>query len=153
MLPVGVLLISAFFILTALVCISGGLMMVLSEDWIKPLIFEEFRKVSKIYNISEEMLNEIYFTVSFCVILIGLVYLLDGIGILMLKKWARYLAILFSLFQMPYSIVMIYFDPFAIIYTSISLLMVWYLLRRDIAEIFGSRKTSIEERILGGCVR
>ncbi|MCQ4152642.1 MAG: hypothetical protein NOM71_00080 [Archaeoglobi archaeon] len=147
--PVGVFLISAFFIFTALVCISGGLMMLLLEEQIKPLILEEFRKVAEIYNISEEILNEIYFTVSFCVILIGLVYLLDGVGLFMLKNWARYLAILLSLFQMLYSTLLIYSDPFAIIYTGISVFVIWYLLRKDISELFGGKKPSIEERILG----
>ena len=146
--PFGVLLISVLFILIALVCISSGFMMLLDEG-AKSLIFEEFRKVAGMYNISEETLDKIYLEVSFYVVLFGLVYLLDGVGILMLKNWARYLAIFLSLFQMLYSALMIYYDPFAIVYIGIGVLVIWYLLRKDISELFKEKKPSIEERILG----
>ncbi|MEM4539876.1 MAG: hypothetical protein QXP46_00045 [Archaeoglobaceae archaeon] len=147
--PFGVLMISIFLLLMALVCISGSLMMLLFEEEARNLIQEEFKHIADIYGISEDVFDEVYDTMAISVFLIGLVYFINSAGIFMLKNWARLLAIILFSFQMLYSLLLIYYDPFAAIYIAISIAVIWYLLRADIAETFKGKKMSIEERVLG----
>jgi len=144
----GVILIAVFLLLLALVCLLGGITMLFFEEEIRPLIQSEFERISAIYGVSGNFLEEIYDTVVFSLVLVGLVYLFCSIGLLMLKNWARFLAIFLFAFQMLYSTLLFLYDPFAIIYIIIGVLAIWYLLRKDVLEAF-SRKASIEERILG----
>lgn len=147
--PFGVLVISIFLLLMALVCISGGLMMFLFEEETRNLIQEEFKHIAGIYGISENVFDEVYNAMGISVLSIGIVYFINSVGIFMLKNWARILAIILFSFQMLYSILLIYYDPFAVIYIGISIAVIWYLLRTDVAEMFKGKKMSIEERVLG----
>lgn len=123
--------------------------MLFFEEEFSSLIKQEFEQIAEIYGISKELFEEIYTTIAISVILIGIVYFVNAMGLFMLKNWARILAIILFSFQMLYSLLLLYYDPFAAIYIAISIAVIWYLLRKDISEVFRGRDLSIEERILG----
>lgn len=147
--PFGVLVITIFLLLSALTCISGGLMMLLFEEEARSLIEEEFRQIAVIYGLSEDVFEEIYSMIVISVFLVGALFFVNAMGIFMLKNWARFLAIILFSFQMLYSVLLIYYDPFVFVYIVISIAVIWYLLRTDVAEKFKGKKMSIEERVLG----
>lgn len=112
-------------------------------------IQKEFEQIAKIYGFSTEVIEENYYIISISLVLVGVIFLITAIGIFMLKNWARILAIILFCFQMLYSAILFYYDPLALIYIAISILVIWYLLRADVTEIFKGDRMSIEERILG----
>ncbi|MCX8172415.1 MAG: hypothetical protein N3D09_02225 [Archaeoglobaceae archaeon] len=147
--PFGVLVIGIFLLFIAFTCILGGLMMIFLKEEVYELIQTELGRIATVYGIPMDFIKDVYDFISIGVVLVGVLYLIDGAGVLMLKNWARILAILLFCFQMLYSTILFYYDPFAVVYIAIGILAIWYLLRRDVARIFGEKKMSIEERILG----
>ncbi|MEM2727056.1 MAG: hypothetical protein QXV61_02225 [Archaeoglobaceae archaeon] len=123
-------------------------MMLIFEE-AQTLIQEEFSHIAEAYGLSEEVFDEVYSTMVVSVFLVGIVYLINSVGIFMLKNWARFLAIFLFSFQMLYSALLFYYDPLAVIYIAISIAVIWYLLRKDVVELFKGKEMSIEERILG----
>ncbi|MCS7131022.1 MAG: hypothetical protein NZ872_06355 [Archaeoglobaceae archaeon] len=147
--PFGVLLICILLLFNAFVCISGALLMVFFKEELYPMLQKEFEAISKGYEIPKELFEEIYDKVSSVVLIIGLIFLINAIGLFMLKNWARLLAIAMFIFQILYSALILPNDPLAMINIAIGFAVILYLFRGEVREKFSSKKISIEERILG----
>lgn len=101
------------------------------------------------YEIPSEIFEEVYYVVSLVVLALGFVFLINAIGLFMLKNWARILAMALFAFQTLYSALLLPYDPLAVVNFAIGILVIWYLLRKDVKEKFSRKSLSIEERILG----
>ncbi|MDI9611018.1 MAG: hypothetical protein QXQ38_02725 [Archaeoglobaceae archaeon] len=147
--PLGVLLICILLLFNAIITIFSGLLMVLFKEELYQMFQKEFEALSKGYEIPLELLKETYDIVLVLVLLIGVLFLVNAIGLFALKNWARVLAIALFGFQILYSALILPYDPLAVINIAIGALVIWYLLRKEVKEKFSRKSLSIEERILG----
>ncbi len=152
--PIGVVLLVIFLILEGFVSILLGAGMILAKEDFYAVMKEEFGKIIGELNVThiidyEEVFEIVYEATSFATIFIGIIYIIVAVGVFALKNWARSLAMLLLVFQFAYSLITIYVDPSSIVVLVISIGFLWYLLRKDVKEMFSRKKTTIEERILG----
>lgn len=145
----GILAISILLILNAAIYILAGLGMVLFKEEVLPIIQKEFETVAEGYELPDSIFEELYYLVSVVIVALALLFLLSATGILMLKNWARILTVILFAFQLTYSVLLLPYDPLGVINVLIAALVIWYLLRKDVGDIFKARRLSIEERILG----
>ncbi|MEM1579190.1 MAG: hypothetical protein QXN34_05435 [Archaeoglobaceae archaeon] len=156
--PLGVLFIAVFMIFIALIGILSGSSMMLFKEEVYPVLEEEFKNVLYSLNVTFDISNlenlgdifsKLYDAIAIGTILIGMLYLIGAIGLLMLKNWARILTMVLFGFEILYSLFTIQYDLFALFTLVLSILVIVYLMQRNVGEKFGRRKISIEDRILG----
>lgn len=156
--PLGVTLISILMLLSALFYLMLSFVMIALKGEIFEILEEEGileREITKILPISKEELEDIYNILekvyNFMILILfftGLAYLSSSYGLFTLKNWGRILTIILCglkiLFCAPFTV----FNPFLIFEVIVSVLIIWYLMRKGIREIF-TKRLSIEDRVLG----
>ncbi len=146
-------LLGVFLSLEGLVAVLIGLGMIIAREEVYELMKKEFERALQEFNsthiLAPEFFDRIYDLISLFALAVGIAHLITSLGILLLKKWARIAAIALLGYQLVYSSLVIVFDVFSILFVIVSVLFIWYLLRRDVKEIFSGKKMSIEEKILG----
>jgi hypothetical protein len=145
----GILAISILLLLNATICILASLGMILFREEVLPIIQKELETVAEGYELPGSIFEELYDLVSVVIVALALLFLLSAAGILMLKNWARILTVILFAFQLTSSVLLLPYDPLSVTNVLIAALVIWYLLRKDVRDIFKARRLSIEERILG----
>jgi uncharacterized membrane protein (DUF2068 family) len=158
--PLGITLLSILMIAGGIFLLLSGVSMVTMKEILLPLFSKEYRlMINQTLNqslnqtlfpleLQGEMLEVFYSAVAAIAITVGVIYTITGLGLWSLKEWARILTVILSGLGVLYSLIGIFFDPLLLIQLTVNLIIIWYLMRRDIREAFG-KKMSIEERILG----
>ncbi|MEM0315708.1 MAG: hypothetical protein QXL61_06390 [Archaeoglobaceae archaeon] len=149
----GVLFVAIFLVLEGFANLLLGAGMILAKESFYDMMKEEFKKTLKDLNathlVGENVFDTVYDVMSFATIFIGALYLIVAAGVIVLKNWARILAVILLVFQLVYSLATVHVDPTSVLGVVISVALIWYLSRRDVREMFSGKKTTIEERILG----
>ena len=158
--PLGVTLLSVFMIAGGILLLLSGVSMMAMKEILLPLFSEEYRlMINQTFNqslnqtifpleLQGEMLETFYSAVAAIAITLGIIYTITGLGLWSLKEWARIMTVILCGLSVLYSLIGIFFDPLLLVQLAVNLLIIWYMMRRDVREAFGKR-TSIEERILG----
>ena len=152
--PLGVTVIAVLMFVIGFSTLIGGVYLLIAKEFVienmfkyyGPMLNETFSKMG-IAKIEKSMLMKALSGLAFLSIVLGGIYTATGYGLWTLKEWSRILAIIICGINTIHGIFMSFMDLSAIIYVIINLLIIWYLMRRDIKESF--RAKSIEERILG----
>ncbi len=153
--PLGVTILSLIMLIGGTLFLASGLSLMVSRDVAYPIFVEEYGRLlnqsmgmSRMINISEELVSEIYDTVTYVAIFFGVIYVAVGLGLFMMKEWGRIGTVILAGFNVLYGIFLAFIQPLTAIAVILNLLVIWYLMRPEIREEF-TRKISIEERVLG----
>jgi uncharacterized membrane protein (DUF2068 family) len=152
--PFGVTVLSVFLIAVGMLSIVGGTSLILTHEQVAPIILKEYGDFlnetmeGAPVPLTEDVLKSMLFALSVLVIVLGMIYFAIGLGLWWLKNWARIAAVFLSGLNVVYGLFVVFINPFALIEIIINVLIIWYLMRKDVREAFG-RKLSIEERVLG----
>ncbi len=166
--PPGVTVIALVMIFSGLFLLISGISMITMKDLTFPVFVEEYRLVlNQTINSSSFLTNQsmlenqtlfpvtkgdvelLYMLIAYVAIAAGSIYAVTGAGLWLLKEWARIVAVMLSGIAMIYSFLAVFFDPVLIVQLVLNLLVIWYLMKRDVREAFRGEHLSIEERILG----
>lgn len=154
--PLGVTLISIFMLLSGLLYFISSFAMIALKNEILEILKEGTfleEEIAKVFPISEveniyDFVEKMYDLMILILFVIGLVYLLSSYGLFTVKNWGRILTILLCGLEVLFCATFIIFNPFLIFELIVSVLIIWYLMKKDVKEIF-IKKLSIEDRILG----
>lgn len=150
--PLGVTILSLIMLVGGITFFASGLSLIFSKEIAYPIFKEEYSMLinQSFYgvNISEEEFLQVYDAVSYIVIFFGAVYALMGLGLFMMKEWARIGTVVLAGFNVLYGIFLVFIQPIGALPIILNLIVIWYLMRPEIRDRF-ARKLSIEDRILG----
>ncbi len=152
--PFGVSLIAVLMFLIGFSTLIGGLYLLSAKEFVLEVMLKKYGYILNetfkqlgITEVGREILLKALNFLALFSIVFGSIYVITGYGLWTLKEWGRVLAVIICGINAIYGIFVLFTDLSAIIYVVVNLLIIWYLMRRDIRESF--RVKSIEERILG----
>ena len=147
--PRGVSLLAFFMLAIGVMTFASGLSLLATKDVAFPVFVKEYGKIlNETMPVDEQMLEMIYNAIAYIAIVFGAVYAVTGWGLLNMYGWSRIVAIILAGMNVVYGLFMVFADLLMIAEIAINVVIIWYLMRSDIKEKFGKRK-SIEERVLG----
>lgn len=147
--PAGVTILSLLFVFFGLFWMIGGIFMIESIEEIKSMYYIVEKQISELNeSITPEMFETVLKVTSTVMIVSGAISTLIGIGLWKMQNWARIGAILFSGLIAISGLISAFVQPFFVLEVLLSLVVIWYLMRRDIMDAFNENR-SIEERVLG----
>lgn len=150
--PLGITLLSLTMLIGGVIFFASGLSLIFSKEIAYSIFKEEYSMLlnKSFYgiNISEEEFLQIYDAVSYIAVLFGATYALMGLGLFVMREWARIGTIILAGFNVLYGIFLVFIQPIGALPVILNLIIIWYLMRPDIRDRF-TRKLSIEDRILG----
>lgn len=150
----GVLLVAVFLVLEGFTNLLLGAGMMLAKEEFYETMREDFERALKELNAThfvdlEKDFDRIYEATSFALAFIGVLYLIVAIGVFALKNWARIFAIALLVLQLVHSLATIHLGLASLLGVVISVALIWYLLRKDVKEMFSGKEMTIEEKVLG----
>lgn len=147
--PTGVTILSLLFIILGIFSLVGGAgMLVMLEDFksVYPMIKERVKEFDE--TITPEIFENVLKVTAILMVASGIISIVIGWGLWNLFNWARIAAIIFSGFGVLSGLISTFAQPYFAFEVVINLLIIWYLMRADVMQAFG-KKRSIEEEILG----
>ena len=148
----GIILTAIFFLIIGLIFFVSGFSLLLTRETSQEIFLEE---ISKFINqtlgsvpLSQAEVYQLYNVVVYTSVLIGVLYLATGFGLIRQYGWGRILAVFLCGINAVYGLLVVFSDPLAILLVLVNVIIIWYLMRREVRESFGKKK-SIEEKILG----
>ncbi len=143
----GIKIISLLFIIFGILWLSSGALLI--------AMFEESESMYSIVKeqltnetITPEMFKKMMTLISTLTIILGIISVIIGWGLWNFYNWARIGAIVFLGFGALSGMISALVQPFFVVEVFINLIIIWYLMRRDVIEAF-NKKRNIEEEILG----
>ena len=154
--PLGVVVIAVFMFVVGIISVVGGIFLFAMKSVLAKFLIEEYSDAIRemlnqsgiVLEVNKEILEGIILTSSYLAIFIGSAYLIAGFGLWKLKEWGRIATIIISGINVVYGLFIVFIDPLASFEIALNVVIIWYLMRRNVRERF-VRKISIEERILG----
>ncbi|MCS7121565.1 MAG: hypothetical protein NZ895_03055 [Archaeoglobaceae archaeon] len=140
--PIGVSLIALFILVSGIFYIIASFAMLTAKEESLKIAKEE---ISKILNVEEEDLEKIYILSVLVLLFFGFLYFLSSYGLFTMKNWGRVLTVVICGLEAIYSTFFAFINPFFIFELTICILIIWYLTKKDIRDLFTK---SIEEKIL-----
>jgi len=144
-----VTILSLLFIVLGVFSLFGGAgMMVVLEDIksVFPLIKERVKEFDE--TITPEIFESVLRVTAILMLVSGIISIVIGWGLWNLFNWARIAAIIFAGFGILSGLISTFAQPYFAFEVVINLLIIWYLMKSEVMQAFG-KKRSIEEEILG----